>query len=104
MKNIYDVLVRPLVTEKSSAQKAESNQVVFEVAKQANKIEIKSAVEKMFETKVENVRTMVMRGKDKRIGKSMGRRKNWKKAIVTLAEGADIDIFHGLDAPIPEEE
>jgi large subunit ribosomal protein L23 len=63
MKNLHDVLRRPLVTEKSSALKAESNKIVFEVAPQANKIEIKKAVEKLFEVNVDDVRTMVVRGK-----------------------------------------
>ncbi len=99
MKNLEDVLRRPLVTEKSSALKAESNKIVFEVAPQANKIEIKKAVEKLFEVNVDDVRTMVVRGKPKRIGRFVGRRKNWKKAVVTLKEGTDLDVFHGFDAP-----
>ncbi len=93
MKTLYEVVKRPLVTEKSSVLKAEENQVVFEVAKLANKVEIKTAVETLFDVKVENVRTMIFRGKPKRVGRSMGRRDNWKKAVVTLAEGTDLDIF-----------
>jgi len=104
MKTLEEVLKRPLVTEKSSAMRAESNNVVFEVARAANKKEIKSAVEKMFETKVVNVSTMIILGKPKRLGSSIGRRKTWKKAIVTLAEGADIDIFNGVEAPSEDED
>ena len=93
MKTLYEVVKRPLITEKSSILKADENKVVFEVARLANKVEIKTAVEKLFDVKVEDVHTMIFRGKPKRVGKSMGRRDNWKKAIVTLAEGTDLDIF-----------
>lgn len=93
MHSIYDVIKRPLVTEKSSALKAEANKIVFEVDREANKIDIKNAVESLFDVKVLDVRTMVFRGKDKRVGKSIGRRSNWKKAVVTLQEGADLDVF-----------
>ena len=67
-KQTYDVIVRPLVTEKSSALKAEANKVVFEVKRQANKIDVKNAVEKLFDVKVEDVTTMIVRGKHKRVG------------------------------------
>jgi large subunit ribosomal protein L23 len=93
MHSLYDVIKRPLVTEKSSALKAEANKIVFEVDRQANKIDIKTAVEKLFEVKVTDVHTMVFRGKTKRVGRTAGRRQNWKKAVVTLAEGADLDVF-----------
>lgn len=93
MKSLYTVIVRPLVTEKSSAQKAEFNQVTFEVAPAANKAEIRRAVEKLFEVDVLSVNTSIVRGKTKRVGKSFGRQKNWKKAVVTLAEGTDLDVF-----------
>lgn len=105
MTSVYDVLKRPLVTEKSSAMKAEANQIVFEVARDANKIDIKNAVETLFDAKVENVATMIFRGKPKRVGKSVGRRNNWKKAVVTLAEGVDLDVFGNLEVPeVPAEE
>ncbi len=105
MAQIYSVLKSPLVTEKSSALKAEANKVVFRVARDANKIDIKSAVEKLFDVKVEEVNTMVNRGKPKRVGKSVGRRQNWKKAVVTLAEGTDLDVFGSYEvAEVPAEE
>ncbi len=104
MSRVYDILKRPLVTEKSSALKAEANKVVFEVARDSNKIEIRQAVEGLFEVKVMDVQTMVVRGKPKRVGRSIGRRQNWKKAIVTLAEGADLDVFGTVEgAEAPEE-
>ena len=105
-KNIYHVLKCPLVTEKSSALKAESNKVVFEVSLDANKIDVKNAVEALFDVKVTDVHTMVARGKPKRVGKSVGRRQNWKKAVVTLHESADLDVFGNLDVPevAPDEE
>jgi len=105
MKTLYEVIKRPLITEKATALKAESNQVVFEVAKGANKVEIKRAVEGLFDVKVENVRTLVVRGKPKRVGRFIGRQDNWKKAVVTLAEGADLDVFGtGPEIEAPEED
>ncbi len=98
-KQTYGVIVRPLVTEKSSAQKAEANKIVFEVQKSANKIDVKNAVEKLFDVKVNDVSTMIVRGKHKRVGKSFGRASNWKKAIVTLAKGTDLDIFGTTGVP-----
>ena len=103
-KQLYGVIVRPIVTEKTSALKAEANKVVFEVKKTANKIDVKNAVEGLFEVKVTDVSTMIMRGKAKRVGKSFGRRSNWKKAIVTLKAGTDLDVFGGGAEDIPETE
>jgi large subunit ribosomal protein L23 len=100
MKTIYEVVKKPILTEKSSALKAEANKIVLKVATHANKIEIKKAIEGLFEVKVTGVQTMGYRGKLKRVGKSIGRRKNWKKAIVTLEDGADLDVF-GLDLGMP---
>lgn len=100
MKTLYEVLRRPLVTEKTSAMKAEANKIVFEVHTGANKIEVKKAVEGLFSVKVTDVQTMVVRGKPKRVGRSTGRRKNWKKAVVTLEEGTDLDVF-GIDLGAP---
>jgi len=102
-KQTYGVIVRPLVTEKSSALKAEANKVVFEVKRQANKIDVKNAVEKLFDVKVTDVTTMVVRGKNKRVGNSFGRRQNWKKAVVTLAQGTDLDVFGSAAAPGADE-
>jgi large subunit ribosomal protein L23 len=92
MKAPHQILLRPLLTEKANELKEKGGQVVFEVAPDVNKIEIRQAVEKMFGVKVSDVNTSVARGKWKRQGKFMGRRKNWKRAVVTLLEG-DIDFF-----------
>lgn len=100
-KQTYGVIVRPIVTEKTSALKAEANKVVFEVLKSANKIDVKYAVEKLFDVKVEDVTTMIVRGKFKRVGKSFGKKSNWKKAVVTLAQGTDLDLF-GATGPAAE--
>ena len=96
MKDPRSIIKRAIVTEKSTILRDEENQVVFEVAKDANKIEIARAVEEMFDVHVETVRTMVVRGKVKRVGLKIGRRKSWKKAVVTLAEGENIDVFQGV--------
>ncbi len=88
------VIRRPIVlTEKASQLREQSNQVVFEVAREANKVEIKDAVQTLFKVKVERVNTLVMRGKDRRMGRTYGKMQNWKKAIVTLKEGDSIDFF-----------
>ncbi len=103
-KQAYGVIIRPIVTEKTSALKAEANKVTFEVKKSANKIDVKTAVEGLFDVKVEDVSTSIMRGKAKRVGRSFGRRHNWKKAVVTLKKGTDLDVF-GADGPgVPEGE
>jgi large subunit ribosomal protein L23 len=89
------VLLRPLMTEKSMQQKEELNAVTFQVALDANKVEIRQAVEKVFNVKVATVRTASHEGKWKRMGKHEGRRPSWKKAIVTLAPGHKIDLVEG---------
>lgn len=96
-KDIHSILRRPLITEKTTAQKEDTNQVAFVVRKDANKIEIRQAVEQLLDVKVESVNTMIYRGKPKRVGRSMGYRTGWKKAIVTLAEGSEVEFFEGLD-------
>jgi len=96
-KDIHSILRRPLVTEKSTAQKETSNQVVFMVRRDANKIEIRQAVERLLNVEVKAVNTVVYRGKSKRVGKSAGQRPNWKKAIVTLAAGHDVEFFANVD-------
>lgn len=93
MKPLHQIIKRPLITEKSSQLREEGQVVAFEVARDANKIEIKQAIEKAFEVKVENVNTVLMAGKPKRVGRNFGKRSNWKKAYITLAEGNDIDLF-----------
>ena len=95
MRDPRSVLVRPLMTEKSMQQKEEHNMVTFEVAVDANKVEIRHAVEKVFNVKVATVRTASHEGKWKRMGKYEGRRPNWKKAIVTLAPGHKIELVEG---------
>jgi large subunit ribosomal protein L23 len=92
---IQDVVKRPLVTEKSERNRAESRQFAFEVHRDATKIQVKQAVEKLFNVHVLAVRTAVIRGKNKRVGRSIGRRPNWKKAFVTLKEGETIALFEG---------
>lgn len=92
MKDLTRVIVRPVVTEKSTDLNA-SNKYVFEVASDANKNEIKQAVERFFGVKVREVRTMNVKGKPKRLGRHMGRRKDWKKAIITVQSGDKIDLF-----------
>ena len=92
---IQDVVKRPLVTEKSERNRAEARQFAFEVHRDATKIQVKQAVEKLFNVHVLAVRTAVIRGKNKRVGRSIGRRPNWKKAFVTLKEGETIALFEG---------
>ncbi|BCL59777.1 50S ribosomal protein L23 [Desulfomarina profundi] len=87
MKNLYNVLKGPCLTEKASLLQEEEGQVVFNVHPKANKIEIKRAVELIFNVKVKDVRTANMHGKQKRVGKTIGFTSEWKKAYVTLSEG-----------------
>ena len=88
------VIKRPIaLTEKAATLKEEENQVIFEVELKANKIQIRDAVEKLFDVKVESVNTLIQRGKVKRLGRRTMKRPNWKKAIVTLAPGNDIQFF-----------
>lgn len=87
------IIRRPIfLTEKSNTLR-DQNQVVFEVLRGANKIQIKTAVQKLFGVKVESVNTMIYRGKDRRMGRGYAKMQNWKKAVVTLAEGENIDFF-----------
>jgi large subunit ribosomal protein L23 len=89
------VLVKPLMTEKSMQQKEELNAITFKVSVGANKVEIRQAVEKVFNVKVATVRTASHEGKWKRMGKFEGRRPAWKKAVVTLVPGHKIDLVEG---------
>ncbi len=95
-KNPYEILRRPLITEKSTTEKETSNKLVFEVALRANKIEIKHAVEQMFKVNVLDVTTMTMRGKKKRVGRFITRRPDWKKAMVTIKPGQRVEFFEGV--------
>ena len=92
----YDIIRRPLTTEKTTIQKDTHNQVTFEVDRKANRVEIKRAVEGIFNVRVAGVRTMQVKGKRKRRGWIVGKRKDWKKAIVTLMPGQRIDFFEGV--------
>lgn len=85
-----------MLTEKANILREKNNQVVFEVARTANKVEIKQAVQKLFKVSVTSVNTMVMRGKDRRMGRGYAKTQNWKKAIVTLKAGDSIDFFADL--------
>ena len=93
MKPLYEIIRKPLITEKANLLKDAAQVVAFEVARSANKIEIKQAVEKAFKVKVKSVNTIQQRGKVKRVGLNLGQRSNWKKAYVTLEEGHNIDFY-----------
>jgi large subunit ribosomal protein L23 len=92
----YDIIMRPVVTEKTNIQKEAANQVTFEVDRKANRIEVRRAIERIFSVRVANVRTMQVRGKFKRRGRVLGKRRDWKKAIVTLRPGERIEFFEGV--------
>jgi large subunit ribosomal protein L23 len=92
----YDIIKKPLITEKTNLQKEDFNQVTFEVDRRANRIEIQRAVEQIFKVKVAKTRTMSVTGKVKRRGRISGKRKDWKKAVVTLMPGERIDFFEGV--------
>jgi len=96
-ERLLKVLVAPHVSEKSTMAAEANNTVVFKVAKDANKAEIKAAVEKLFEAEVASVRTVVVKGKTKRHGLRVGKRSDWKKAYVTLKDGQDIDFVGGAE-------
>ena len=96
MKNLYAVIRRPIITEKGNLQKELSNKVTFEVHPDATKQEIKAAVEKFFKVRVLKVRSLNQRGKIKRVGRFIGKRPNWKKAIVTIGPNDQIEFFEGV--------
>lgn len=96
MRNRHDILRRPLVTEKGTFLKEKGNKVMFEVAKDANKIEIKKAVEEIYGVHVLDVHTMNVKGKAKRWGLRQYRRPDWKKAVVTLKPGESIEFYEGV--------
>jgi large subunit ribosomal protein L23 len=96
MRKGHDIIVRPLVTEKSTDQLERNSAYTFVVAKDANKIEIAKAIEELFNVKVRQVRTMRYAGKQRRVGKFIGQRASWKKAVVTLRDGDTIEIFEGV--------
>jgi large subunit ribosomal protein L23 len=96
MRSVHDIILRPLVTEKSTDQLERNGAYTFVVAKDANKIQIAKAVEELFNVKVREVRTMQYAGKQRRVGRYTGRRSSWKKAVVTLRPGETIEIFEGV--------
>lgn len=96
MKNVYSVIKKPLFTEKGAALKEAANKVLVEVDMDANKIEIKKAIEEIFKVKVEKVSTVIVPGKKKRWGKSLGRVPERKKALITLKKGEKLDFIEGV--------
>ena len=94
--NPYKIIRSPIITEKSTLQKEAGNQLSFEVDRKANRVEIRHAIERIFSVRVVKVRTMQMKGKVKRVGRNLGKRRDWKKAIVTLAQGDNIEFFEGV--------
>ena len=95
---VEEIVKRPLITEKAERNREASRSFAFEVHRDATKIQVKQAVEKLFNVHVVAVRTAIARGKNKRVGRSTGRRPNWKKAFVTLREGETIALFEGTSA------
>jgi large subunit ribosomal protein L23 len=97
MKDAYHILLKPIITEKSSQLKEKNREVCFQVASRANKTEIKKAVEQLFKVKVESVRTQNIVGKWRRVGRGQGQRSDWKKAYVKLKEGEKmIEYFEAV--------
>ncbi len=94
--DLYKIIREPHITEKATIQKELANQISLKVDKKANKIEIKKAVETIFKISVLDVKVMNVRGKRRRVGRNIGKRAAWKKAIVTLAPGESIEIFEGV--------
>lgn len=93
MSSPREIIKSPLVSEKSTNLRAEQNKYVFEVDRKANKVQIKRAVEELFKVQVEEVTTMMMHGRPKKLGRFEGRRANWKKALVKLKKGETIELF-----------
>jgi large subunit ribosomal protein L23 len=96
MKDIYQIIKRPLITEKATSLKEKENKVAFVVDRRANKVEIKAAVEHLLKVKVLAVNCSTMKGKTRRLGRIMGKRPDWKKAVVTLRPGDRIEFFEGV--------
>jgi len=93
--NRHDIILRPVLTEKSTQLREAQNKYCFVVQPKANKSEVKRAVEETLNVKVENVRIVNVLGKEKRLGRFSGKRSDWKKAIVTLKEGEKLTLFEG---------
>ena len=96
MKEAQDIIISPIITEKSMDMMESTNTYTFKVDKGSNKVEIKNAVEEIFHVDVLKVNTMNVRGKHRRMGVHEGKRPDWKKAMVKLAEGDEIEIFEGV--------
>ena len=96
MRELYEVITSPLITEKGTMVGEEGNQFIFRVRREVNKDEIRRAVEGLFKVRVEKVRTINYLGKTRRVGRTVGRRPAWKKAYVTLAAGQRIDFFESV--------
>ncbi|MFP3866975.1 MAG: 50S ribosomal protein L23 [Desulfobacteraceae bacterium] len=96
MKAYHHVIKGPLISEKTHLQKEADNKVTFRVDPKANKVEIRKAIEEIFKVRVLSVNTMRVKGKPKRLGRNVGKRPDWKKAVVTLAQGDKIQFFEGL--------
>ena len=95
MKNLYTIIKKPLFTEKGSALKESQNKILVEVARDANKVDIKRSMEEIFKVKVEKVATINTQGKWKRQGRSLGKRPDKKKAVITLKKGEKLDFIEG---------
>lgn len=94
-ERLHQIILAPVISEKATRVAEKRNQAVFKVLRNAQKPEIKEAVEKLFKVKVTGVATLNVKGKTKRFGQSVGKRSDWKKAYVTLAEGQEIDFVGG---------
>ncbi|KPA10772.1 50S ribosomal protein L23 [Candidatus Magnetomorum sp. HK-1] len=92
----HQTIIKPIVTEKTIGLRDAMNQIVFEVQRDANRIQIRNAVENVFNVRVESVKTLQVKGKRKRRGRIVGKRRDWKKAIVTLAAGDKVEFFEGV--------
>ena len=94
--DLYKVIKAAHITEKGTFQKELQNQIAFKVDRKANKVEIRRAVETLFKTKVVDVKTMNIKGKRRRVGRTLGKKADWKKAVVKLAPGESIEFFEGM--------
>ncbi|HDH88049.1 MAG: 50S ribosomal protein L23 [Deltaproteobacteria bacterium] len=94
--DFYQIIKKPLITEKATKQKEQANQLTFEVDRRANKILVRNAVENIFKVKVLSVTVTNVKGKKRTVGRNVGRKPDWKKAIVRLAPGENIEFFEGV--------
>lgn len=96
MANLSTIIKRPIITEKGTLLKELHSQYVFEVALKSNKNQIKESLKRLFNVDATDIKTIVVRGKFVRVGRSRGKKSNWKKAVVTLKEGQNIELFEGI--------